>query len=104
VDSESSSGDEPPSSSLDCTLLSAVTRLEAASCCAPVTSPMLEPAVVMAGMTMRTETPLSAACSLRAPACTLRWPCSSATASWNQMARPGPSSASDVTHCSLCMG
>ena len=105
VDSESSSSDEPPSCSLDCTLLSADTRLEAASCCAPVTSPMLAPEVATAGMTMRIETPLSAACSRRAPACTrLRPRVSSASASWNQMARPGPSSASDVTHCSLCMG
>jgi hypothetical protein len=104
VDSESSSGDDPPSCSLDCTLLSAVTRLDAVSCCAPVTSLMLEPAVVMAGMTMRSETPLSSACSLRAPACILRPLLRSAMASWNQMARPGPSSASDVTHRILCMG
>lgn len=105
VDSESSNSDEPPSSSLDCTLFSAVTRLDAVSCCAPVTSLMLEPAVVTAGITMRRETPLLPACNLRAPtACTLRPPRSSVTASWNQMARPGPSSASEVTHCSLCMG
>ena len=104
MDSESSSGEEPPSSSLDCTLLSAVTRLEAASCCAPVTSLMLAPAPATAGITMRMNTPLSA-CRRRAlPARSLRPPASSAMASRNQMARPGPSSASDVTHCSLCMG
>jgi hypothetical protein len=104
VDSESSSGDEPPSSSLDCTLLSAVTRAEAVSCCTPVTSLMLAPVPATAGITMRMNTPLSA-CRRRAlPALSLRPPPSSASASWNQMARPGPSSASVVTHCSLCIG
>ena len=84
--------------------MSAVTRLEAASCCAPVTSLTLEPAVMIAGMTMRRATPLSVARRLRGPACDPCPPLSSASASWNQMARPGPSSASEVTHGSLCMG
>ena len=105
MDSDSSSGVEPPSCSLDCTLLSAVTRLDAASCSTPVTSLMLAPEALAAGITMRMDTPpLSTACSLLAPGCLPRWPRSSARASWYQMARPGPSSASDVTHCSLCMG
>ena len=104
VDRESSSSDDPSSASLDCTILRLATRLEAVSCCAPVTSAMLAPDAVVAGITMRIDTPLSAACSARAPCSRRPTPVISASASWNQMARPGPSSARDVTQRSLCMG
>jgi len=102
VKSESSSGDELPGTPLDCAVLSANTRLEAASFCLPVTSAMLSPVDMAAGMTSRTETPASAV-RRRAVTCR-RAPVSSTTALWNQMASPGPNAASDVTHCCLCMG